>query len=111
MLWAPTLFQRAFEFAPNFIKEYVCDRCGEPMRRFDTDSLYSRFDEDELVPQKDVKTICGNFILDFRIQDETGYRVGIECDGKEFHEESRAFLVLATNLCVSIATSPSQKEL
>jgi hypothetical protein len=43
----------------------------------------------ELVPQKEIKTICGNFILDFRIQDETGYRVGIECDGKEFHEESR----------------------
>jgi hypothetical protein len=43
----------------------------------------------ELVPQQEVKTICGNFILDFRIQDEAGYRVGIECDGKKFHEESR----------------------
>jgi hypothetical protein len=41
-------FSEAFEFAPNSIKEYVCDRCGEPMRRFDTDSIYSRFDEDEL---------------------------------------------------------------
>ncbi|PTB99795.1 hypothetical protein C9993_01405 [Marinobacter sp. Z-F4-2] len=43
----------------------------------------------ELVAQKEVDTICGRFILDFLVQDETGYRVGIECDGKEFHEESR----------------------
>ena len=43
----------------------------------------------KLTPQKEVKTICGNFILDFLIEDEAGYRVGIECDGKEFHEESR----------------------
>ena len=42
-----------------------------------------------LVPQKEVNTICGRFIIDFLIQDETGYQVGIECDGKDFHEESR----------------------
>ena len=43
----------------------------------------------EFVAQKEVDTICGRFILDFLIKDEAGYRVGIECDGKEFHEESR----------------------
>lgn len=40
-------------------------------------------------PQKEVETICGRFILDFLIQDEAGHRIGIECDGRRFHDESR----------------------
>ncbi|OAZ99911.1 hypothetical protein ADS46_12540 [Halomonas sp. G11] len=37
--------------------------------------------------------IYGRFILDFLVQDETGFRVGIECDGKEFHEEWRDAMI------------------
>lgn len=42
-----------------------------------------------MTPQVKVETICGNFILDFLITTPAGYRVAIECDGKEFHEPSR----------------------
>lgn len=41
-------FSGAFEFAPDSITAYRCDLCGEPMRRFDTDSISSGFDEGEL---------------------------------------------------------------
>lgn len=40
-------------------------------------------------PQVRVNTLCGVFVLDFLIEDELGYRVGIECDGKNFHDASR----------------------
>jgi hypothetical protein len=40
-------------------------------------------------PQFQVNTICGLFILDFLITTPNGHRIGIECDGKEFHNESR----------------------
>ena len=39
--------------------------------------------------QVHVSTICGLFILDFLITTQTGLRIAIECDGKEFHNESR----------------------
>mgnify|MGYP003407632817 FL=1 len=42
-----------------------------------------------LTPQEHVNTICGLFILDFVISTPDGYRVAVECDGKEFHDESR----------------------
>lgn len=42
-----------------------------------------------LSPQVNVSTLCGLFVLDFVLEDEKGYRVGIECDGKEYHCESR----------------------
>jgi hypothetical protein len=42
-----------------------------------------------MLPQVQVKTICGTFIVDFVLTAPDGYRVGIECDGKEFHEPSR----------------------
>lgn len=40
-------------------------------------------------PQVKTETLCGNFILDFLITTSSGYRVAIECDGRDFHESSR----------------------
>ncbi|KGG83748.1 hypothetical protein [Comamonas thiooxydans] len=40
-------------------------------------------------PQHPVHTLCGTFVIDFLIVDADGRRVGIECDGKEFHDLSR----------------------
>lgn len=42
-----------------------------------------------MTTQAHVNTICGLFILDFLITTSNGHRIGIECDGKEFHNESR----------------------
>lgn len=42
-----------------------------------------------LSPQVKTQTICGLFIVDFVLSTPTGYRVGIECDGKEYHAPSR----------------------
>lgn len=39
--------------------------------------------------QVEVNTICGLFRLDFVVIGLNGMRTGFECDGKEFHEESR----------------------
>lgn len=52
---------------------------------------YMKYAGDAVVmsPQFQVKTICGIFILDFLLTAPGGYRVGIECDGKKFHEPSR----------------------
>jgi hypothetical protein len=43
----------------------------------------------EFIPQYQVNTLCGLFILDFVVIDKNGYKVGIECDGKDFHDTSR----------------------
>jgi hypothetical protein len=43
----------------------------------------------DLLPQVEAKTLCGTFVVDFVIRNHDGYRVGIECDGKGFHNESR----------------------
>lgn len=40
-------------------------------------------------PQVEVLTLCGRFIMDFVITDAKGTLIAIECDGKEFHNESR----------------------
>lgn len=52
---------------------------------------YARYSSDvvELISQYRTDTLCGRFIVDFVIEDENGYRIGIECDGKEFHDDSR----------------------
>lgn len=42
-----------------------------------------------LFVQHEVSTLCGNFILDFCLQTDCGRTVAVECDGKEFHDESR----------------------
>lgn len=39
-------------------------------------------------PQYEVKTICGTFRLDF-VAEVAGVKIGFECDGKDFHNESR----------------------
>ncbi|WP_109123598.1 hypothetical protein [Dyella sp. C11] len=39
--------------------------------------------------QAEVNTLCGRFVLDFVLTGLSGHRVGIECDGKAFHDESR----------------------
>jgi hypothetical protein len=43
----------------------------------------------DFIPQFKVNTLCGTFIVDFALIDQSGYRIGVECDGKDFHEESR----------------------
>jgi hypothetical protein len=43
----------------------------------------------DLQSQVHVQTVCGLFILDFVIISPDGVRIAVECDGKEFHEESR----------------------
>lgn len=43
----------------------------------------------ELTPQVAVDTLCGRFVLDFVALTPAGYRVGIECDGKDFHDAGR----------------------
>jgi len=42
----------------------------------------------KLIPQFEVKTICGTFRIDFVIQGPAGL-IGFECDGKDFHDQSR----------------------
>jgi hypothetical protein len=39
--------------------------------------------------QVEITTICGQFRLDFVVISPNGKRTAFECDGKEFHEESR----------------------
>jgi hypothetical protein len=41
-----------------------------------------------LIPQYEVKTICGTFRIDFVVQGPSGL-TGFECDGKDFHDASR----------------------
>lgn len=52
---------------------------------------YAKYASDEVIikPQYNVTTLCGLFIIDFVLITSDGYRVGIECDGREFHDESR----------------------
>jgi len=42
----------------------------------------------EIYPQFPVKTLLGNFRLDFVVE-VMGKKVGFECDGKEFHDDYR----------------------
>ena len=39
--------------------------------------------------QYEVNTICGKFFVDFVAISHQGKKVGIECDGKDYHDESR----------------------
>lgn len=39
--------------------------------------------------QEMVYTKCGKFRLDFIVELEDGKKIGIECDGEEFHDQSR----------------------
>jgi hypothetical protein len=43
----------------------------------------------ELFPQVQVETLCGRFVLDFVARTPSGYRVGIECDGRDYHDPGR----------------------
>ena len=47
--------------------------------------------ETNIEVQKSVHTLCGEFRLDFMITLKNGQRIGIECDGKEFHDKSRDY--------------------
>jgi hypothetical protein len=46
-------------------------------------------DETKFATQVEVKTFCGEYRLDFVATPFAGRSVAIECDGKEFHDESR----------------------
>lgn len=46
-------------------------------------------DEVNMNPQFKVTTLCGRFIIDFVLSTSDGHHIGIECDGREFHDESR----------------------
>ncbi len=58
------------EFAYHFITKYAADDL-------------------EFIPQCEVNTICGRFILDFVLRLQNGCQVGIECDGQAFHDTWR----------------------
>lgn len=45
-------------------------------------------DDAELIPQVEVQTLCGRFRLDFVIE-RGGRRIGVECDGADFHDLAR----------------------
>ena len=57
------------KFAYNFVK-YAAQDCS-------------------LIKQYPVDTICGKFIVDFVVIANNGKRIGVECDGKDFHDTSR----------------------
>lgn len=63
-------------------------------------------DDVVLTPQVEVNTICGRFVLDFVLWSPMVGRVGIECDGKEFHDghrdEWRDAMILGGGLVDSI---------
>ena len=46
-------------------------------------------DDVDMVAQFEALTLCGRFIIDFVLLASNGKRIGIECDGREFHDESR----------------------
>ena len=53
-------------------------------------SLSKYIDRDvDLFKQFEAPTICGQFRIDFVAVAPTGYRVAYECDGADFHEDSR----------------------
>lgn len=43
----------------------------------------------DLTTQVEASTICGKFRLDFVLCAREGFRAGVECDGKDFHNPSR----------------------
>lgn len=65
------------------------ERLESPIERTFARALYPRLHA-EVTPQLQVpvQTICGGFILDL-VVDCGATRVAFECDGKEFHDESR----------------------
>lgn len=72
--------------------------------------LCKRLDrEARLIPQFRVKTAAGNFRLDFMVE-RHGRRIGIECDGKEFHDEvrdrERDYHILASGAVAAIYRMP-----
>lgn len=42
-----------------------------------------------LETQVAVATICGRFVMDFVVSSPTAGRIGIECDGRDYHDEHR----------------------
>lgn len=52
---------------------------------------FVKYIKDNIVLNKQVEidTICGKFRVDFSIESPTQQIIAFECDGKEFHEESR----------------------
>lgn len=67
----------------------------EPPYDSPIEDTFAKFTEKYFSPevilntQVEVTTICGLFRLDFVAIDSNGKQTGFECDGKEFHEESR----------------------
>lgn len=52
-------------------------------------NIFKYFDKSvEIIPQFEVKTICGTFRIDFVARTGSGL-IGFECDGKDFHDQSR----------------------
>ncbi len=60
-----------------------------PLEELLHDQLRKRMPQDaELLPQVDVNTLCGNFRLDL-LAIARNRKIGIEIDGKEFHDQYR----------------------
>lgn len=69
-------------------------------------NIVKHFDKSiEIIPQYGVKTICGTFRIDFVAKGTSGL-IGFECDGKEFHDQSRDewrdAMIMGTNTITSI---------
>ncbi|WP_428304638.1 hypothetical protein [Lacipirellula sp.] len=65
------------------------DAFESPLERLFHDQLLKRLPRGvSIQPQVEVQTLCGKFRLDFMVE-VGGRRVGLECDGKEFHDEWR----------------------
>jgi hypothetical protein len=65
------------------------DSFESPLERLFHDQLLKRIPLGVTIePQVEVRTLCGTFRLDFMVQ-VSGRRVGLEVDGKEFHDEWR----------------------
>jgi hypothetical protein len=65
------------------------DAFESPLERLFHDQLLKRLPRGvSIEPQVVVRTLCGTFRLDFMVQVD-GRRVGLEVDGKEFHDDWR----------------------
>jgi len=65
------------------------DAFESPLERLFHDQLLKRLPRGvSIQPQVEVRTNCGPFRLDFLVE-ARGRRVGLECDGKEYHDEWR----------------------
>ncbi len=66
------------------------DLCESPIEELFAYNVCKYLSEDsQLKPQVSIPTLCGSFRLDFMISNISGLNIGVECDGKDFHDARR----------------------